>query len=322
MKITGIGNSVVDLFYPLRRGKIRDYGFEPGRRYHPSWQDMDELRKRMEPPHRMAGGSAANTIKLCALLGMEASLVMRTGLDPETQLLEEELKDNFVDLILDRVHGRTGICCTLLEEGELPTMVANPGVGLTLTPDQVPKRLLADSDILYLEGYLLRNRELIQDLIFRAKEAGTQVAVDLCCPPYLADAREELFPFLREGVDILFMNRPESMALTGQETPRDALKILAPLCSQVVIKLDKNGALASLKGEIYQKNTVEIQPTDSTGAGDAFTAGYLTGLSQGKDPRICCEMGHFLSTRIISRLGTRITQEALKEVQDAYLSMG
>ncbi len=327
MKITGVGNSVVDLFSQVPDGFPGQLGLTPGARTHLPWDELDELRKKIEPPHRMAGGSAATTLKLASLLGAEATLILRTGLDPESQLLETELKDNDVDLILDRVHGRTGICCSLIEPDGRTTVIANPGSGPDLPPGQVPPGLVEASDLLYLEGYQLKNRELFHDLLHRAARAGVDTALDLCCPPFIREHRRELTDILGERVDILFLNREEGAALAGLDKPNSGdeaeavLQRLGELCRTVVLKLDRQGALVGQGGKIFRKNTLELKPVDVTGAGDAFAAGYLTGLAEGISPRACCERGHYLGGRIISQIGTRITAPVLREVEDAFLSM-
>jgi adenosine kinase len=130
--------------------------------------------------------------------------------------------------------------------------------------------------------------------------------------PFVADPSQQLAfadgPFIRrliDGATYLFTNEYEAH-LTEQKTGWSSGEILERVGTRVTT-LGKEGAVIQRKGEREIRVPVadEVKRADPTGVGDAFRAGYLTGLAWGLDARVCAELGSMLATYVIETVGTQ-----------------
>ncbi|MFC7488420.1 carbohydrate kinase family protein [Knoellia sp. CPCC 206453] len=129
---------------------------------------------------------------------------------------------------------------------------------------------------------------------------------------FVADPSQQLAfadgPFIRkliEGADYLFTNEYEAH-LTEQKTGWSAADIEAQVTTRVITK-GKDGAVIITRGEepIEVPIAGETRRADPTGVGDAFRAGFLTGLSSGLGHRRCAEIGSLLATYVLETVGTQ-----------------
>jgi adenosine kinase len=130
--------------------------------------------------------------------------------------------------------------------------------------------------------------------------------------PFVADPSQQLAfadgPFIRrliDGATYLFTNEYEAH-LTEQKTGWSADEILERVGTRV-ITLGKDGAVIQRRGEPELRVPVadEVKRADPTGVGDAFRAGFLSGLAWGLDAQVCAELGSMLATYVIETVGTQ-----------------
>jgi sugar/nucleoside kinase (ribokinase family) len=234
----------------------------------------DPLAHGSDTPARISvqgGGSAANTAAWAASIGTEVALVCRVG-DDERGLAT--LRGVDVHAAVDR-EKPTGTCVVLVEPGGERTMLPDPGANDGPLPD-IPL-----GDHLHVIGYaLLRDgpRASALEAIDRARAAGMTVSVD---PSSWALLRPGAIP----PVDLLLANEQEARHLTGE----------------MVVKLGADGARW---GDIHVP-AEPVEVVDTTGAGDAFAAGFLSAHLNGAAPREALQAGCRLAARAVAQVGGR-----------------
>jgi sugar/nucleoside kinase (ribokinase family) len=241
------------------------------------------------------GGSAANTARWLARLGARATLVCAVGRDREGRALAASLERSGVRVRASRAAGlRTGRIGVLVAPNGERSFVADRGAADRLAPDALSAAMFR-VDLLHLPAYSLLGEPLGlagRRAIELSRQAGALVSLDLSSvAPLLAGGRRAALRIVRSAApDVLFATRVEAEAVVGG-TDVGRLVEIAPI---VVIKRGRAGAsvLARAPGRVstaprtFDVATPAIAAADTTGAGDAFDAGFLVAwLSAAPDMR-------------------------------------
>jgi sugar/nucleoside kinase (ribokinase family) len=252
------------------------------------------------------GGSAANTAAWLVAAGAEPVLIGRIGDDERGRRAREELRLAGVDarLAVDP-ELPTGTCIVLVApEGER-TMVPDAGANDALREQDLVDELLEPGGHLHVAGYaLLRqgSRQAARAAIERAAGAGMTVSVD---PSSSALLSAEFLDWA-EGAGLVLPNAPEARALTGEADPERAARALAERFGEVVVTLGADGALWTDGAELVRVPAPLVEPVvDSTGAGDAFAAGYLSARMGGADGKDALKAACALAARAVTTSGAR-----------------
>jgi sugar/nucleoside kinase (ribokinase family) len=254
------------------------------------------------------GGSGANVAAWLAVAGAPVTLVARAG--------DDEAGRHAVDLL--RGHGvatavaldadtATGTCVVLVAPGGERTMLPDAGANAALSATDLPDAAFAAGAHLHVAGYtLLRGgppREAALEALRRARAGGMTTSLDPSSAAPLAAFGPERFLALAGFVDLLLPNRDEAAALTGAADPADAAQALAAHAREVVVTLGADGALWSDGREVLAAaaETPAAAVADTTGAGDAFTAGFLTAWPAADPPARALAAGNALAARALVR---------------------
>lgn len=245
-----------------------------------------ELEAGSDVPGRVLlvqGGSAATTARWLARLGARSSLIGAVGRDAAGRALVDALREDGVMPRVRRVAGaRTGRIGVLVAPGGERSFVADRAAADLLAPDDLEAAWFKNADALHVPAYSLLGEPLGlagRRAVVLAREAGAMVSVDLASiVPLLAHGRRSARAMIVEvAPDLLFATAAEAEALLGRYRPEGLLD-LAPLA---VIKRGSKGATVLARDGAEQLRfevaTAHIAATDTTGAGDAFDAGFLVG---------------------------------------------
>lgn len=227
------------------------------------------------------GGSAASTARWLGRTGAGSSLVCAVGRDATGRALVAALAGDGVTMRVVRVAGaRTGRIGVFVEASGERSFITQRGAALRLRPEDLRADWFAGADVVHLPAYSLLDQPLGRAgmvAIRMAREAGALVTVDLSSSaPLLASGRRTAMALIREAApDLLFATRAEAKALMGPKR-EEGLLGLAPIA---VVKRGRKGANVLLRdgAEILRLEvaTTPITAADTTGAGDAFDAGFL-----------------------------------------------
>ena len=247
---------------------------------------------------RGGGGAGANVAAWLAALGAPVALVGRVGDDPAGREAVAALRAAGVDVRVEIDPDRpTGCCVVIVEPGGERSMLPDPGANDA--PARVPEDLLRAGGHLHVTGYaLLRegSRPGALDALARAQAAGMTTSLDPASAALLAPG---CFGDLR--VDLLRCNAEEAQALTGTDDPA----ALLALAAEVVVTLGRSGAVWTDGTTTERVAVPDVRVVDTTGAGDAFTAGLLAARVRGADPAGALAAAGAVATRVLAHPGAR-----------------
>jgi len=310
-KILGIGNALVDIVTFIDDEKILEkFSLPKG-----SMQLVDkttslkirEATKKFQSTFA-PGGSAANTIYGLAMLGVKTGFLGATGKDETGKLFDSELCKAGVKTFIKKLNNPTGTAISLVTPDSERTFATYLGAAVELSVDDLKKELFSEYDILYLEGYLIYNKDFVVKACSLAKSLKMKVALDLASYNVVNDNIDAFKEVIVNYTDILFANSEEARAYTGKE-PEESLKDLSQKCEIAVIKTGANGSLIQSGNKIIKVQPFRVECRDTTGAGDLYAAGFLYGLASDKSLEKCGQYGSYLAAKVIEITGARIESE-------------
>ena len=312
--LTAVGNALVDILAPVDDAFMTAQeaaGMKKGAMMLIDAARAAALEALVSPEREMSGGSVANTVSGFVSFGGDGAFMGKVANDRLGVVFRRDLREQGV-YYRTRAHrdddlqtGRSYVFVTPDGERTMNTFLgANDAFG----PDDIDESVIADSQIVLLEGYLFDRpgaKAAFDKVVNVAKGAGTRIAFTLsdarCVERHHAD-----FAALAKNVDILIGNEKEIKALTLRGEFRDAADAAAGTCETVVLTRGGKGAEVYFRGD---RHYIPVQPlakmVDTTGAGDAFAAGFLYGASRGFNLEKCGELGAKAASKTISHFGAR-----------------
>ncbi|REF00404.1 carbohydrate kinase family protein [Thermomonospora umbrina] len=255
------------------------------------------------------GGSAANTAAWAAALGADARLLARVGADTGAWHRGLLAQAGVRPLLRVDADHPTAVIIVMVDGSGERTMLTDRGAGGLLGPGDWDDGLLDGVGLLHLSGYALftgPGRELARLASERARLRGVPISVDPASTGFLSGFGEDRFLAATEGAAVLFPNRDEAAQLTGLPGAEEAAARLSGRYDLVVCKLGAEGAVAARGGRVVARvAATPARAVDSTGAGDAFAAGFLAatlaGLGEGDAVAAGCRAGALAVSRIGGR---------------------
>ena len=321
-RVLGIGNALTDMLVNLRTDDVlTKYQLQKGSMNLVDARLQTAISKSVAglPYYLSLGGSAGNTIRAMARLGCDVGFIGKVGPDKTGEFFKQAL-DNFgIEPFISHGRERSGKCVSLISPDGERTMITHLGAALELTAADVPSSIFDGYDCLYIEGYLVQNSELITSVVQRAKEQGLKVALDLASFNVVADNLDFLRGLVSRHVDIIFANEDEAKAFTGEPEPVNALQAISSMCELAVVKIGTRGALIKCGGEVLHAGIMAAaKRVDTTGAGDFYAAGFMTGLCNGLSLRQCGTLGAITAGKVIEVVGTTLGEEAWTEIMQLF----
>ncbi|WAZ20989.1 sugar kinase [Streptomyces cinnabarinus] len=248
-----------------------------------------------------AAYSAAAEVRLLGRVGAEAAAwhereLTACGVRPQ--------------LVVD-AHAPTGTVVCLVDAGAAAerTFLTDSGAALRLDADDWSEALLDGVARLHLSGYLLfaeSSRALVAAALGSARARGVPVSLDPASAGFLVDLGVDRFLALVDGVEILLPSRDEACLLTGLPDAADAAAKLSHHVPLVVVKQGAAGALVAEGGTVRARiPAAPATPTDTTGAGDAFTGAFLAALLRGAGSEEAAREGCRAGASAVERVGGR-----------------
>lgn len=312
--VVAIGNAIVDILAQTSDEFIEsqsEFGMQRG-----AMSLIDESRAKalydlMGPTTEMSGGSAGNTMAAYASFGGEGAFIGKVANDQFGKVFAHDTKAIGVHFDTPPLTDgpATAQCLILVTPDAQRTMNTFLGASTRLTATDIDEELIASADITYLEGYLFDDDQakaaffLAADLV---KKHGKKLALTLSDPFCVVRHRTDFSKLVENHVDILFANEEEIRELALNSDTEAAHREIAPRCGICVVTKGKNGSTIISGDETV--NVASIAPdqlVDTTGAGDSFAAGFLFGLTNGKDLAECGRLGSLAASEVISHMGPR-----------------
>jgi sugar/nucleoside kinase (ribokinase family) len=305
----GLGNAIVDALvriddesvlgeYGLARGQMTQV--DDGR-----WQEVLKRVRRGEVT-MASGGSCANTVVGMGLMGAAVRYCGQIGEDDLGALYEESLLDACGGHALQRTPAHaTGKCLSLISTTDAErTMLTDLGAAVHLPGLGTFDEDIRKAGILHVTGYLMLGEPMASrcmEAVAIANQAEILVSVDVADPFVVGMCKDSLMHLVTEFADVVFLNSEEAIAMCG--SAEAALEELSEDVAHVVVKLGARGSRIRTGGETYEIGVHTTQAIDTTGAGDAYAAGYLYGLSKGWDPARSGDLGSRVASLTVAQMG-------------------
>lgn len=274
MSVTVIGDAFIDIIVPTQ-------GIKPGETHH---------RKIMA----LCGGTANVAVQI-AKLGEKSKFVGKVGDDAFGKYFRQNLKINKVkDLTFIDDKNPTGLCVSLSYENGERTMVANRGANDFLKKEKIRSCIdeITDSKIVYFSGYSLLSRKSAESILYAIEECHKQNCKIYFNPGAPNLIKEDFKEVISNFIDVLILNMEEAKNMTKRDKIGDILKSLNSMVNTLVITMGEGGCII-LKGDKYSYiETEKLNVSDTTGAGDAFSAGFIVGKLRDMNEIECAELGH------------------------------
>jgi ribokinase len=249
-----------------------------------------------------AGGSAANTIAGLGRLGIECGFIGKIGSDSEGAGIMAAFSADSVDITeIIRAKGRSGSVYAFVDDSGERTMYVNPGVNDTLGLEDFDSNYLGGARFIHVSSFA-RARAIEAIKAISELLGGSALSFS---PGFLSYRGIDFLSPLLENSSILFLNEEEARALTG-EGPLKAAEILRELgVGKVAVTLSEKGSIVVGDEGTHEVDGVKASVVDTTGAGDAFSAGFLYGRLRGYNDLNSARIGNFMASRCVQQIGAR-----------------
>lgn len=288
--VVGLGNALVDREFQVTDQFLETHNFEKSIMTlldEPQQQLLlRELHKEFKLEKRVGGGSAANSMVALSKFGGNAFYCCKIANDDDGEFYRNDLDQAGVEnrLSVQDNDGHTGKCVVMVTPDAERTMSTFLGITIDFSLAELQQDVIANSDYLYIEGYLATSeiaRAAVNKARKVAEQAGTKIALTFSDSSMVKYFREGLEEFLSPGIDLLFCNREEAQLYAGTDNLESAIVKLLEFTKEVVITRGKEGAVIGTRDKRVQVPGIKVKAIDTNGAGDMFAGAYLYGVTQG-----------------------------------------
>lgn len=253
------------------------------------------------------GGSGANQAVWLGAMGADVTFAARVGAD-ERKTYENYFRGlGVVPVLAGDKAQPTGVLVTIVDPDGERSFLTDRGANLNLCADDLPLDLLDGVGMVMVSGYSFfapGPRAAVQALFAAAKSAGVAIAIDPASAGFLLEVGTDNFLDWTADADWIFANESEAEALTGATGYEAQLIALGQRFAKVVLKRGRMGAVLGGKdGVRVMLPAQQVDVIDSTGAGDAFAAGFIAAHLAGEDEATALAKGILAGARAVQSLG-------------------
>ncbi|MEB3270458.1 MAG: adenosine kinase [Synechococcus sp.] len=309
--VVGIGNAIVDVLVQADDAFLSDHGLHKGTMALVDEAQAERLYAAVGPGLETSGGSAANTLAGIAQLGGRAAFIGRVRDDQLGAIFSHDIRA--VGASFSTAAARSGPstarCLILVTPDAQRTMCTYLGASVQLDPADLDLDLVAQAQVLYLEGYLWDSDAARQAFLAAASVArqhGGQVALSLS-DAFCVDRHRASFQELVDGhVDLLFANELEITSLYQANSFEAAVEQVRGRCRVAALTRSEQGSLVLSGSQSIPIAPYRLGPLlDTTGAGDLYAAGFLHGYTRGDSLERCGRLGSLCAGQVVTQLGPR-----------------
>lgn len=262
-----------------------------------------------------SGGSAANTIVGLARLGCTVGVIGKVAHDREGKKLLEDFLREGVDAegIIKSQHGRSGTVMGFVDKKGERALYVDPGINDTIELDEISVKYASQTRFLHITSFIGEKSFLAQRKLVELLPKDVKVSLD---PGELYARKGADLESMIKRTFVLMPNQNELKLLTKRAGYREGAKILLDKGVEIVaVKLGSEGCYVTDGRESLNLEPFKVKVVDTTGAGDAFCAGFLYGLIKGRSLFDCGRLGNFVASRNIMKMGARSGLPYLKDLK-------
>jgi sugar/nucleoside kinase (ribokinase family) len=319
--VYGIGNALVDLDFEVCNATLERLHIDKGvmtlideDRHHYLLEELDGVKHL-----KACGGSAANTLFTLQQMGAATFYSCKIGHDEAGEFYHQDLVAQGIHTNLNACErdGVTGKCIVLVTPDADRTMNTYLGATSSFSTKQLSENDLANSEYLYIEGYLVASPTAREAAILArkmAKQHKVKTAISLSDPNMVTYFKHGLCDIIGDKVDILFCNEDEAKLFTEANELEQATEKLKQYADTFVITLGSRGALVFNGTRISHVPSYETKVVDTVGAGDVFAGAFLYALTHGLDYSFASGFANFAASKVVAKFGPRLSIEEINDV--------
>ena len=308
MKIIGIGNAIVDVICKVDDQYLINNQLTKGTMKLVDESEFKKLLTTLTIEETISGGSVANSIVGLSQLGNDVGFIGKINDDDLGQKYEEGLTKENVKYFYNKKKeiSPTGTCLILITPDAERTMVTFLGIAGKINQNDIDKKAILDSKMIFLEGYLWDEGEP-KSAFDKAMLLSNTKAMSLSDQFCVERHKSDFLDLVKNKLDITFANEQEIRSLIDAKNFEDVIEFGKQLGKLLIITRGEKGSIAIKNQEIIEcQSKANLEIVDLTGAGDLFAAGFLHGFINNYSTKESLEKGTEMSSRIIQKIGARL----------------
>lgn len=297
-----------------------------------NWDDNRKVARMLPPGGETSGkvlqgtpgGNSANTVAGLSRLGIRTAYIGAVGTDAAGKTLVKNLEHENVEPLVLTKEGSSGNCLILSDDSGERSIYVFPEVNDTIqisdiSPETVGR--IEEAEYFHTGNFACLNSfdSLETQLALAQKARNFSFApgnLYANSGGIVRKNKNAVLEKLFRKTDVLFLNRDECRMFTGEDYADGAKSLIKNYGIGIVaLTLGARGCLVQTKNDSFEVSSFKpMQIKDTTGAGDAFAAGFLFGMIKGKNPETCGKTGNFVASKCLEGIGARAGLPYLKDL--------
>ena len=308
MKITGIGNAIVDVICKVDEEFLVKNNLAKSNMKLIDEAEFKKLLAGLKIEETVSGGSIANSIVGLSQLGNKVGFIGKVSADDLGQKYEQGLKKENVEYFYNKKEELlpTGTCLILITPDSERTMCTFLGTAGKINKTDIDIKVIKSSEIIFLEGYLWDEgepKEAFDQAIKYSNKAAMSLSDKFCVDRH----KKSFLELVKNKLDIVFANEQEILELIDAKNFDEVISFGKALNKILVITRSDKGSIAITQNEITEcQSQKNLKIIDLTGAGDLFAAGYLHGYINKLSVQDSLYKGTEMASKIIQKIGARL----------------
>jgi len=309
--VIGIGNAIVDVLAHSDDAFLAAHGLAKGAMTLIDADTAKSLYDAMTPTIECSGGSAANTIAGLASLGAPTAFIGKVRDDQLGAIFRHDIRALGIafETFFATGGAATARCLIFVTADAQRTMQTYLGACVELGPSDIDEELIGAAKVTYLEGYLWDPpgaKEAFVKAATVARQAGRVVALSLSDPFCVDRHRNDFRNLVNDHIDIIFANEEEIKSLYQVNTFDAAMQGVRGHCRIAALTRGDKGSVVISGAEVHVVDAAPVsRVVDTTGAGDAYAAGFLFGVTHDFDLAQSARIGGIVAAEAIGHFGAR-----------------
>tara|TARA_B100002052_G_scaffold119247_1_gene109725 strand:+ start:4110 stop:5039 length:930 start_codon:yes stop_codon:yes gene_type:complete len=309
MKILGIGNAIVDVICEVDEIFLNKNNLKKSTMKLVDENEFKKLLSKLNIKETISGGSIANSVVGLSQLGNDVGFIGKINDDDLGKKYEQGLRKENVKYFYSKKKESypTGTCLVLITPDSERTMCTYLGIAGKINEGDIDVSAVKNSEITFLEGYLWdagEPKKAFEKAIINSDKVAMSLSDQFCVDRHKTDFLE----LVKNKLDITFANEQEIFSLIGAKSFKDVIDFGKNLAKIMVITRGEKGSVVIDKNNLFECDSQKnLKIKDLTGAGDLFAAGFLHGYLNGLDLQKCLIKGTEMSSKIIQKIGARLS---------------
>lgn len=318
VQVTVLTNAIVDILSHIDEAFLQQYPTQYTQHRLISEQEADHLYSIIPPTIQQSGGSLANTMFSLSATGIKGCCMAKVFDDAFGKVfLHDMVGANIRFPVPVGEQGKTARSIILIHPNAERVMNTFLGDANQLSPQELCDDTLKNTDYFCGEAYFWPNR-MARDTLFHAvnvaKAAGSKIIFCLSAEGCIKGHEQDLIDYIKNHADIVIGNIIEFQALFSSKDTDYCIRQAKTLAPLSVVTLGKKGSVIQTQDKTLTIKTAKpVKIIDSTGAGDAYTAGFIYGLVHKMPLEKAGEYASLFAAQCIGQTGARPCPITLKK---------